>query len=156
VAQEAAMATTTTCGCVSPCDPGDTTAIRAALPIVWQRLVSGGETCPRCSTTQAAVEHAVAELTEVLRPLNIQPTLETVALDQDTFDEAPTESNRIWIAGRPLEEWVGAEVSGSQCCSVCGTNNCRALEIDGATYEAVPESLIIKAGRAAAATVVTA
>jgi Domain of unknown function (DUF2703) len=94
--------------------------------------------------------------TEVLRPLNIEPTIETVALDQDTFDQAPTESNRIWIAGRPLEEWVGAEVSGSQCCSVCGTNNCRTIEIDGATYEAVPEALIVKAGLAAAATLVTA
>ena len=147
---------TTTCGCVSACEPGDTTVAPAALPIVWQRLVSGGETCPRCSSTQEAVEHAVATLTEVLRPLNIEPTIETVALDQDTFDQAPTESNRIWIAGRPLEEWVGAEVSGSQCCSVCGTNNCRTIEIDGATYEAVPEALIVKAGLAAAATLVIA
>lgn len=147
---------TTTCGCVSACEPGDTTVAPAALPIVWQRVVSGGETCPRCGSTQEAVEHAVATLTEVLRPLNIEPTIETVALDQDTFDQAPTESNRIWIAGRPLEEWVGAEVSGSQCCSVCGTNNCRTIEIDGATYEAVPEALIVKAGLAAAATLITA
>ncbi len=75
VAREAAMATTTTCGCGPACDPGDTTVAPAvALPIVWQRLVSGGETCPRCGSTQAAVEHAVARLTDVLRPLDIQPT----------------------------------------------------------------------------------
>jgi hypothetical protein len=126
------------------------------LPIVWQRLVSGGETCPRCGSTQAAIERAVATLTEVLRPLNIEPTLETIALDQATFDEAPTESNRIWIAGRPLEDWVGANVSGSQCCSVCGNSNCRTLQVDGESYEAVPATLIVKAGLAAASTVITA
>ena len=124
------------------------------LPIVWQRLVSGGETCPWCGSTQESIEHAVATLTEVYARLNIEPTLETIALDQATFDEAPTESNRIWIAGRPLEDWVGAEVSASQCCSVCGTNDCRTLQIDGASYEAVPETLIVKAGLAAASTLV--
>lgn len=151
------MPTTTTCGCGPSCDPPPaTTTAAVTLPIVWQRLVSGGETCPRCGSTQAAVERAVATLTEVLRPLNIEPTLETIGLDQDTFAQAPTESNRIWIAGRPLEEWVGAQVSESQCCSVCGDNSCRTLRIDGTTYEGVPESLIVKAGLAAASTLVTA
>jgi hypothetical protein len=126
------------------------------LPIVWQRLVSGGETCPRCGSTQGAIERAVATLTEILRPLNIELTVETIALDQASFDEAPAESNRIWIAGRPLEDWVGAEVSASQCCSVCGNNNCRTLQIDGESYESVPEMLIVKAGLAAASSLVTA
>ncbi len=150
------MPTTTTCGCGPSCGPPPATTAAVTLPIVWQRLVSGGETCPRCGSTQAAVERAVATLTEVLRPLNIEPTLETIGLDQDTFARAPTESNRIWIAGRPLEEWVGAQVSESQCCSVCGDNSCRTLRIDGTTYEGVPESLIVKAGLAAASTLVTA
>ena len=70
-----------------------------------------------------------ATLTEVLRPLNIEPTLETIALDQASFEETPSESNRIWIAGRSLEDWLGAEASESQCRSVCGTNNCRTLEV---------------------------
>ena len=126
------------------------------LPIVWQRLVSDGETCPRCGSTQEAIEHAVATLSDALRPLNIDPTLETIALDQATFDAAPAESNRIWIAGRPLEDWLAAEVSATRCCSVCGNNNCRALEVDGASYEAVPEALIVKAGLAAASTLVRA
>ncbi len=147
------MPTPATCGCApSSCDPAATDAV--TLPIVWQRLVSGGETCPRCGSTHESIAHAVATLTAALRPLNIEPTLRTIALDQAAFDEAPTESNRIWIAGRPLEDWVGAEVSGSQCCSVCGTNNCRTLQIDGASYEAVPETLIVKAGLAAASTLI--
>ena len=148
------MPTTTTCGCGSSSDPTAATTATVTLPIVWQRLVSRGETCPRCGSTKDALELAVATLTEVLRPLNIEPTVETVALDQHTFDNAPTESNRIWIAGRPLEEWVGAQVARSQCCSVCGDNSCRTLWVDGKTYEAVPETLIVKAGLAAASTLV--
>jgi hypothetical protein len=149
------MPTTTTCGCGPSCDTTAAATAQGTLPIVWQRLVSAGETCPRCGSTEQAIDSAVATLTEVLRPLSIEPTLETISLDQDTFDEAPTESNRIWIAGRPLEEWVGAQVSESQCCSVCGDNSCRTLQVDGTTYEAVPESLIVKAGLAAASTLVT-
>ena len=45
---------------------------------------------------------------------------------------------------------------GSQCCSVCGDNSCRTLQVDGKTYEAVPETLIVKAGLAAASTLVKA
>jgi hypothetical protein len=144
------------CGCAPACDPPASTRAAVILPIVWQRLVSASETCPRCGSTQAAIASAVATLTEVLRPLNIEPTVETIALDQATFDEAPSESNRIWVAGRPLEDWVGADVSGSQCCSVCGDNDCRTLQVDGAIYEAVPEALIVKAGLAAASNLVRA
>lgn len=150
------MQTAATCGCAPSCDPAARTTAAVTLPIVWQRLVSGGETCPRCGSTQQSIENAVATLTEALRPLNIEPTLERIALDQAAFDEAPTESNRIWIAGRPLEDWVGAEVTATRCCSVCGDNNSRTLQVDGASYEAVPAALIVKAGLAAASTLVRA
>ncbi len=150
------MPSAASCGCAPSYEPAAPTTAAVTLPIVWQRLVSGGETCPRCGSTQAALERAVATLTEVLRPVNIEPTLETIALGPATFDEAPAESNRIWIAGRPLEEWVGAKVSESECCSVCGNSSCRILQVDGASYEAVPETLIVKAGLAAASTLVTA
>jgi hypothetical protein len=149
------MQNATPCRCAPSCEPAAATTTAVTLPVVWQRLVSGGETCPRCSSTEGAVERAVVTLTEVLRPLNIEPTLETAALDRASFDEAPSESNRIWIAGRPLEDWIGAEVSASRCCTVCGDNDCRTLEVDGARYEAVPEMLIVKAGLAAASTLVT-
>ena len=46
------------------------------LPIVWQRLVSGGTTCDRCAATQHEVEHAVHTLEQALRPLGIEPHLE--------------------------------------------------------------------------------
>ncbi len=121
------------------------------LPVVWQRLVTDGATCPRCGITGTAVERAVSTLADVLRPLGIEPTLEIRALDQAEFEASPAESNRIFIAGRPLEAWIGATVSASECCSVCGENHCRTVEVDGTTFEAIPERLIVKAGLAAAA-----
>jgi hypothetical protein len=119
------MSSGTQCGCDQSCSPDAAATSPVTMPIVWQRLVRRGETCPRCGSTQSAIERAVATLTEALRPLNIEPTLETIALDQETFEQSPAESNRIWIAGRPLEEWIDAHVSESHCCSVCGDSNCR-------------------------------
>ena len=145
------------CGCERPCEPGgrDDDGVRT-LPIVWQRLVSDGVTCPRCAGTQIEVERAVTVLGDALRPLGIEPTLETLALDQSDFEAAPDESNRILVAGRPLEDWIGATASASECCSVCGANQCRTVEVDGRTFETVPASLIIKAGLLAAASLVDA
>ncbi len=63
----------------------------------------------------------------------------------------PSESNRIWIAGRPLEDWLDASVGKSTCCSACGGAECRTLEIGSATFETIPEELILKAALLAAA-----
>lgn len=151
---ETTVQPSTSCGCEPSCSCSETAAEVQELPVVWQRLVTDGATCPRCGTTQLAVEHAVATLAEALRPLGITPTLETRALDQATFEGSPGESNRIWIGGRPFEDWLGATVGTSQCCSVCGDNECRTVKVDGDTFEAVPEMLIVKAGLAAAASLI--
>jgi hypothetical protein len=118
--------------------------------------VSEGVTCPRCAGTQIEVERAVTILGEVLRPLGIEPSLETRALDQSDFEADPDESNRIFVADRPLEDWLGATASASECCSVCGVNQCRTVEVDGRAFETVPAPLIIKAGLLAAASFVDA
>jgi hypothetical protein len=52
--------------------------------IVWQRLVSSdGKTCDRCNATYQEMLRAVGTLKEAFR---------------------------IWIAGRPMEQWLGARV----------------------------------------------
>ncbi len=122
------------------------------LHILWQRVVnSEGATCDRCQTTREAVEHVLPKLKQVLLPLAIEPVLETRVIDMETFKGKPSESNRIWIEGRPIEEWVGASVGESKCCSVCGDSNCRTLEVGGAAFEAIPEELILKAALIAVA-----
>jgi hypothetical protein len=80
------------CGCGTTCLPASPEAAGSALvklPIVWQRLVSEGQTCQRCGSTQEAIEHAMVTLTEALRPLGIEPELETRTLDQAAFEADP-------------------------------------------------------------------
>ena len=121
------------------------------LPIVWQGLVDpDGNTCPRCGSTRDELNSALAKLGPSLGHLGIKPTLETREIDIATFKQDPSESNRIWIANRPLEEWLGAQTSASPCCSVCGDSECRTIEIGSDAFEAVPSELIIKAALLAA------
>ena len=117
-----------------------------SLPIIWQRLVdSDGKTCDRCDATFQEMQRAVGRLKEALRPLGIEPTLEIREIDEESFRANPSESNRIWIAGRPMEEWLGARVGSSRCCSVCGQSECRTVEVGTVTFEAIPEKLFLKA-----------
>lgn len=126
-----------------------------SLPIVWQRLLdSEGRTCDRCGATQQGLQQAVATLEKVLQPLHIGITLETREIDRDSFTADPSQSNRVWIAGKPLEEWLGARVASSPCCSVCGESECRTIEVGHDVFEVIPSELIIKAALMAAAQLV--
>ena len=120
------------------------------LPITWQRLVSEGRTCGRCDATYQHLQSAIAKLTDVLKPLGIEPILESRAIDEKSFKDRPAESNRVWIAGKPLEEWLGANTGKSPCSSVCGDSSCRTMEVEGAVFEEIPEAIILKAGLMAA------
>lgn len=121
------------------------------LPILWKRLVSPeGKTCDRCSATYQEMQRAIEKLQQSLRPLGMEPSLEIRELDEASFQADPSESNRIWIAGRPMEEWLGASVGRSRCCSVCGTSECRTVEVEGTTFETIPEKLFLRAALMAA------
>ena len=120
------------------------------MRILWKRLVKGRETCTRCGDTGRELEAAVAKLAAALQPLGIEPVLETQEIDEAAFKTNTSESNRVWIAGKPIEEWLGADVGMSRCCSVCGDSDCRTLEVGGRTYETIPEEQFIKAGLMAA------
>jgi hypothetical protein len=49
-----------------------------------------------------------------------------------------------------MEEWLNASVGSSSCCSVCGTAECRTVEVDGTIFETIPENLFLKAALVAA------
>jgi len=122
------------------------------LQIRWQRLVDEqGQTCDRCGTTETAVEEAVQKLKRSLKELGIDVVLEKKTLNPSTFLKDPLESNRIWVAGEPVEKWLSATSGQSKCCSTCGDSDCRTVTVDGKTYEAIPADLIIKAGLLAGA-----
>lgn len=126
-----------------------------SMPIVWKRLVKSGETCSRCGDTRGELEAAVVKLAAALSPLGIEPRLEMQQLDEATFKANPSESNRVWIAGKPVEEWLGARVGMSRCCSVCGDSDCRTLELGDRTFEVIPQDLFIKAGLIAASELIS-
>ena len=122
------------------------------LSIVWQRLVDDqGQTCPRCGSTGREIEAAVATLTRMLAPLDVRPVLEIRDISEEQFVQTPAESNRIWIGGCALEQWLGASVGSSECCDACGDAQCRTMEIQEQVHEVIPENLILKAGLLAAA-----
>jgi hypothetical protein len=126
------------------------------LPILWKRLVSPeGKTCDRCSATYQEMQRAIEKLNQSIRPLGIEPSLEIREINEESFKADPSESNRIWIAGRPMEEWLGASVGTSRCCSVCGTAECRTVEVEGTTFETIPEQLFLKAALFAASQLLT-
>jgi hypothetical protein len=121
-----------------------------SLKIKWQRLVSHGQTCPRCGETEKEVERAFQRLRQSLAPLGIDVILEKKELAPETFAKDVLQSNRIWIGGRGLEEWLDGRVGQSLCCGPCGDTECRTVEVGKMVYETVPSELIIKAGLIAA------
>jgi hypothetical protein len=121
------------------------------LTLRWQRLVDASDnTCPRCSSTEQEVTKAFNHLRTSLAPVGIQVALQTERLDEATFLKAPLESNRIWINERPLEDWLAAQAASSACTGCCEGADCRTVSVDGATYEAIPAVLIVRAGFLAA------
>jgi hypothetical protein len=102
------------------------------------------------------MQRAVEKLKQSLRPLGIEPSLEIREIDERSFKANPSESNRIWIAGRPIEEWLGASVGSSPCCSVCGTSECRTVQVEGTTFETIPEKLFLKAALVACSQLLSA
>lgn len=123
----------------------------ATLHIRWERLVADdGQTCPRCHSTEGELEQAVSTLRRALGPLGLEVILEKEALSDAQFAQDPLRSNRIWLNGRLLEDWLGGTASHSPCCEVCGPAECRTVEVGSQVYEAIPADLIVKAGLAAA------
>lgn len=124
------------------------------LKIVWQRLLSDNQTCQRCSSTEDELERALKRLKKALKSLDLGVDLEKKEITVASFEKEPSQSNRIWIAEKPLEYWLQADTGQSPCCDVCGDAECRTIEVDGLIYETIPEKLIIKAGLIAAASLI--
>jgi len=124
------------------------------LIIEWQRLLDEHKsTCPRCGSTEHEVEKAAASLDRDLRLFGIKVRLVKKAIRPEDFKKDVLQSNKIMIAGKTMEEWLGAETGQSPCCEVCGDAECRTVEYGDQTHEAVPADLIVRAGRLAASQV---
>jgi len=81
--------------------------------------------------------------------------LDEKVINEKEFAGDPHESNRIWIGDRTIEDWIGAK-TGKSLCATCAKIlgkevKCRTIKFEGKTYEAIPASLVVKAGLVAAA-----
>ena len=122
-----------------------------SLIITWQRLIVEEDTCPRCRSTEYGLAKALSLLRRSLAPLNVKVELEKSELSLVEFKKKPSKSNSIQLNGVPLEKLLKAETGQSQCCGACGDEECRTLELKGASYEAIPANIIVRAGLIAAA-----
>jgi len=124
------------------------------LDILWQRVTVGAETCERCGDTGQSVRRAAEALRAELAPRGIK----VVLTEKTLLPFAPNvlaDSNRVFFNGVALEEIVGAEVGSSHCQSCCDLlgdhmnrqTDCRTLIVEGREFEALPEELLLRAGR---------
>lgn len=126
------------------------------LKITWQRLVDEkGQTCQRCGSTKKELQKVLQSLKKSFAPLGIKVISEKKALAPSTCAKDISQSNRIWIGERTLEEWLGAKVGKSTCGFCCAEFSdqveCRTVEVQGQVYETIPAVLIVRAGLLAAA-----
>ncbi len=142
-------------GCRDKSDSTKGEDMSKVLKITWQRLVDEkGQTCQRCGSTEKQIQKAFQSLKASLGPLGLKVTLEKKSLDPTTCAKDISQSNRIWIGDRALEEWLGAKVGKSLCEFCCAELDeqveCRTVDVEGQVYETVPAKLIIRAGLLAA------
>jgi len=64
----------------------------------------------------------------------------------EEFKKNPRSSNSISFNGQLLEDVIGAKTGQSQCCDVCGDEECRTVEAQEKSYEIIPAEMIIEAG----------
>jgi len=127
--------TNISCGC-------NTNDSYKTLVISWQRLVSDGDTCPRCGSTEEELEKAVAQLKGKLGPKGISVILEKKEMTKEEFQQNPLGSNKILFNNVSLEDLLDAKAGHSKCCDVCGGEECRTIETEGKNYETIPAELI--------------
>lgn len=120
--------------------------MKKELVISWQRLISEGDTCPRCGSTEGELGKAVLELKEKLKSRGIEVILKKQELTLEEFKKNPLSSNEIMLNGQSLENLLDAKTGHSKCCDVCGDEECRTIEMGEKDYETIPASLIVEAG----------
>ena len=117
------------------------------LEIEWRHFEQEGNTCVRCSETDAALQKAVDTLAEECRPCGWDIRFKETKLTAERI----AESNIILINGKPIEHILPNAALRETHCQSCGemlgsaSTCCRAIELDGAVYEGIPWHLIRQA-----------
>lgn len=125
---------------------------KKTLLIEWQRLFEDPKDCERCSQTSVEIQRAV----EMMRA---DADFADVDVQVKKHDHVPMEiavSNSVALNGVPLEQLLeklfdGTEVVMTHCascsCSMDEEVDCRAVVVDGKTYETIPTELIVEGAK---------
>jgi len=111
--------------------------------IEWRHLDKDGNTCERCADTGVAVRAVVEELFGELHASGWKVEFKEILLSEKEIPE----SNLILLNGIPIENILPKARKSENCCISCceilGTaTQCRTIERDGRTYEAIPAAMI--------------
>ena len=123
------------------------------LTIEWRRLDAGGRTCDRCAETGTALRRAVAALRLAPDLAGVEIVVRETILDAADL----ARSNQLLFDGRPLEDLLDQARAVETDCPSCagligGAACCRAVDVRGTLFEAIPETLIAAAARRALST----
>jgi hypothetical protein len=118
------------------------------LLLEWQRLFEDPKDCERCSQTHLEIQKAV-------EMMSADTAFGNVDVQVKKYDLVPMEiaqSNTVSLNGLPLETLLEAEAVTMTSCTSCSCSmdqdvDCRAVVIDGVTYEKIPAELIVKAAK---------
>ncbi|MFU8891972.1 MAG: DUF2703 domain-containing protein [Anaerosomatales bacterium] len=115
-----------------------------------ERLVVEGETCDRCASTWDAARQAVEMVAAEASGIGLAVDLREVPLPPERISD----SNRVLVNGRLVEEWLDGSAAMTECAS-CGdlvgeSVCCRSYEIDGLASDSLSAADIARAIRAAA------
>jgi len=113
------------------------------LHIEWKNVNLQGQTCERCGDTGATLRDVVAGMNRSCCGERTRFELTETKLGKAGVPE----SNMILIEGRPLESFLSAAQATTTPCASCGDllgepTDCRAIEADGTTHDAIPAELI--------------
>jgi hypothetical protein len=127
--------------------PDAETSADNVVTLKWQKVADkDGQTCNHCGATEISLKKAM----QLFEKEGIKAELEVVEVTVEDFAKNCSESNRLWVNGKPIEEVLQAEVGTAKCSGVCTTHKadatCRTLVFDGKSYESIPAELIVKAG----------
>lgn len=116
------------------------------LHIEWRHYETEGKTCERCATTGETLAQVLDGLAGTLRARGVEVAVTEVPVPESGMSQ----SNMILFNGIPLEEVLtGAAVTETPCpscsCLAGRETECRAVEFQGTTYEAIPPELIREA-----------
>lgn len=115
------------------------------ITIEWKHYDKEGETCTRCNNTGDNIKQVLKNIKEDEHFQDIEVNF----VETKLAAERMTESNSVFINGIAIEVVLNGSTSENYChscsCLAGKGSNCRTVEVEGKSYEAIPEKLILQA-----------